>query len=167
MYLAGVYPTDSERIRTRHRVRLGEYKRCTFVECAGNWGANTAFWAVRTLIWTLDGDTQATQKGGVNSDVLSNRWATPLIGTYTCAANVASRLSGRRLVHRVQRKINRNARPPIFQSGGGNESVSVHSHPRALGAGENAALYFILRLNCYFSLGPTVLCVTFMKSNVK
>ena len=166
MPLAGVYPTDSEQIRARHRVRLGEYKRLTFVECAGNWRANTVFWAVRTLIWTLDGETRTTQKGGVNSEVLSTRWATPLIGPYTCAANVASRFSGRRLVHRMQRKstgmpgrrfsrVAEEMSPPLF------------THPRALGAGENAALYFILRLNCYFSLGPTVLCVTFMKSNVK
>jgi len=166
MSLAGVYPTDSERIRARHRVRLGEYKRWTFVECAGNWRANTAFWEVRTLIWTLDGDTRKTQKGGVNSDVLSTRWATPFIGPYTCATNVASGFSGRRLVHQVQRKstgmpgrrfprVAEEINPPLF------------THPRALGAGENAALYFILRLNCYFSLGPTALCVTFMKSKVK
>jgi len=45
-------------------------------------------------------------------------------------------------------------------------SPSLFTHPRALGAGENAALYFILRLNCYFCLGPTDLCVIFMKNKV-
>ena len=50
MSRAGDYPADREVIWKLSLVCDGEYKRETFVECAGTWRASTAFRVVRTLI---------------------------------------------------------------------------------------------------------------------
>jgi hypothetical protein len=113
MSRASDYPADRKGIRVRHRVRDGENKCGTFVEYAGTWQAITAVRAVRTLIWSLDENTQATERGGVTSEVLSASWATSLIWSYACVAIVVLVYCGRRLFYLVQPKSTDTVGPSI------------------------------------------------------